>query len=468
MPRLLRLSFLLAACGSSPGLTLPDAPAPDASPAALPSVESFTASPDVVFVGEHAQLTAVFVGDEARIDGLGPIASGMALATPPLAGPTTFTLVVRRGDAVVEVALEVQPRYHDRFRALAAASVARTQHLAAALADGGAIAMGGHSSEFPNVPDSETSQRFDPVTERMVPGPALVFTALEGENTVLVPLGDGFLLAGGGINSFHVGAEGRIATQRFEAAGPSFARAADLSVPLATRATAAALADGGALITGGFGAADAQRYHPDRGKWAAATSLPAPRRGHSATLLHDGRVLLAGGFLCCVPIEGGAREFAATSALIYDPGADTFTPTGDLAKGRAFHEATLLPDGRVLVTGGLGDDATPAPTAAEIYDPAAGTFGPAGELSVGRALHGAVALTDGRVLVVGGADTVTLQTGIEATEIYDPATNRWSAGPALRPAWARATVTPLASGKVLVFGGEDAGGFPRPDVLLFE
>ena len=123
--------------------------------------------------------------------------------------------------------------------------------------------------------------------------------------------------------------------------------------------------------------------------------------------------------------------------------------------------------GEVASTG-LGDDATPAPTAAEIYDPAAGTFGPAGELTVGRALHGAVALTDGRVLVVGGGDTVTLQTGIEATEIYDPATNRWSAGPALRPAWPRATVTPLASGKVLVFGGEDAGGFPRPDVLLFE
>lgn len=83
-------------------------------------------------------------------------------------------------------------------------------------------------------------------------------------------------------------------------------------------------------------------------------------------------------------------------------------------------------------------------------------------MQVARASHSAILLTDGRVLVLGG------ETASAATDLYDPSADRWSAGPVLQPAWAASTVTLLATGKGLVFGGEDVQGFPVRTVMLFE
>ena len=88
-------------------------------------------------------------------------------------------------------------------------------------------------------------------------------------------------------------------------------------------------------------------------------------------------------------------------------------------------------------------------------------------MSAGRGLHAAALLPDGRVLISGGNgnDPVPFPLG---TEIFDPATARWSPGPTLGRAFFAATVTMLSNGKVLVFGGQDAGGFPQPAAALFE
>ena len=199
-----------------------------------------------------------------------------------------------------------------------------------------------------------------------------------------------------------------------------------------------------------------------------AADLLEARMAHSATRLSDGRVLVAGGLQCCKALPGGVTQFAAATAEIYDPATDRFSPTGPLAAARAFHQATLLGDGRVLVTGGASEDFASPPLGAEIWDPATGAFAPAGQLRAPRQGHAAVLLTDGRVLVVGGIDPRTQNDGIASSEIYSPASGAWAAGPELQPAWGLSTATLLDNGKVLVFGGETTSGDPVASARLFE
>ena len=111
---------------------------------------------------------------------------------------------------------------------------------------------------------------------------------------------------------------------------------------------------------------------------------------HTATLLPNGKVLVAGGY------NGGAL----TSAELYDPASGTWTATGSLNTARYDHTATLLPNGKVLVAGGIsnGSDLT----SAELYDPASGTWTATGSLNTARYEHTATLLPNGKVLVAGG------------------------------------------------------------------
>ena len=121
--------------------------------------------------------------------------------------------------------------------------------------------------------------------------------------------------------------------------------------------------------------------------------METPRANHTATLLADGRVLVTGGT--------GTGGLAVPGGEIYDPSANTWTPTAHLNVARRGHTATLLPDGTVLIAG--GDDAGTATDTLEIFDPLTGTFAYVdGHLSAARTLHAAAALADGRVFIVGG------------------------------------------------------------------
>ncbi len=441
-------SLLVAGCGDS------------GSPSAPPLIESFTSAASAVHVGESTQLTAVFSGDGASIDGIGPVESGVPAATPALARTTTFTLTVRRGSQQVEARLSIAATYRDRFRQLTPSPVAYTRHVAMALADGGALVMGGNTSESPNTPDADTSHRFDPVTETVSPGPRLAFTA-ESDLTTPAALDDGgFLLVGPGINSALHLDSGLRATQAFDATTGAFHRVGDLAFRHDAGGTATTLGDGSVLVAGGHVPAisTAERYDPASEQWAAAGDMATARRGHTATQLADGRVLIAGGVICC----DLAGEILTGKAEIYDPGTGVFQPTGSLVTARALHTATLLADGRVLVTGGFVavDESTTA--SAEVYDPSTGSFSPAGAMQVGRVVHSAILLTDGRVLVLGGLQASS------ATDVFDPTTDLWQPGPTLEPAWGASTVTLLRNGRVLVFGGEDTSGFPVSTVNLYE
>ena len=130
-------------------------------------------------------------------------------------------------------------------------------------------------------------------------------------------------------------------------------------------------------------------------------SLNTARYFHTATLLPNGKVLVAGG-------AGSSGNYLA-SAELYNPASGSWTPTGSLANARYAHTATLLPNGKVLVAGGAG-------TSTELYDPASGTWAVTGNLATGRLYHTATLLPNGKVLVAGGDNIGSLA----SAELYDP------------------------------------------------
>ena len=182
------------------------------------------------------------------------------------------------------------------------------------------------------------------------------------------------------------------------------------------------------------------------------------RSAHTATLLLSGKVLIAGGDSCF--FINYYQNCPLDSAEVYDPGAGTFaTTTGKMSVTRFSHTATLLGNGKVLVTG--GHDAS-----AELYNPASGTFAATGSMSVGRNSHTATLLASGKVLIAGGQ---AVGGGALATaELYDPNSGTFTATGTMAAARGSHTATLLANGKVLVAGGSDFAGATLATTELYD
>ncbi len=175
------------------------------------------------------------------------------------------------------------------------------------------------------------------------------------------------------------------------------------------------------------------------GAFASAGSLEQTRSSHTATLLPDGRIFLAGG------ADPKGRPLSSTE--LWDPEAASFVRSGPLGSPRTGHTATRLTDGRILVVG--GDDGKGSVATAETWDPATASAKPTGSLLGARTSHTATLLADGRVLIVGGSKDGTLA----SAEIWDPATGEFGTAGSLAEARADHTATALPDGRVLVVGG---------------
>jgi hypothetical protein len=177
--------------------------------------------------------------------------------------------------------------------------------------------------------------------------------------------------------------------------------------------------------------------------------MNSARANHTATLLADGKVLLSGG---CGGITQGAICTASNAVLasaeLYDPATGTFAATGPMAVARIAHTATPLADGRVLTVGGVNP--TNVVSSAEIYDPATGAFASTGSLAFARANHAAALLADGKVLVAGGEMS---NTALNEAELYDPNAGIFTSAGSMTVARESLTLSPLPDGKVLAAGG---------------
>ncbi|MEI7728714.1 MAG: kelch repeat-containing protein [Verrucomicrobiota bacterium] len=215
--------------------------------------------------------------------------------------------------------------------------------------------------------------------------------------------------------------------------------------------TATLLTNGKVLVTGGawdvvpyavYTRSSAELYDPAASAWSKTGSMASARCGHTATLLPNGLVLVAGG-VYYTPSTGNNLS----SAELYNPSTETWIPTAAMTAARGFHTATLLPNGLVLVAG--GDSGSAKLSSSELYDPTVGTWAVTGSMSSSRSSHTATLLPNGKVFVAGGFGV--------GTELYDPIIGTWATATPMVYARTAHTATLLRNGEVLVTGGDSIG-----------
>jgi large repetitive protein len=322
--------------------------------------------------------------------------------------------------------------------------------------------------------DMTSAQLYDPTTGRFSPTGSMVGPHSQGAATLLA---DGRVLVLGGTD---IRGGNPATAELYDPKTGKFSLTGSLPAGDSNPATVL-LKNGQVLIVGTTGGqtltASTQLYDPGSGTFTPTGAPSAVRMSPTLTLLLDGRVLVAGGWDevgCC-----SAQPMPSlASAEIYDPTTGRFSPTGPMKSARAGSAATLLSDGRVLVTGGSSGSVGVA--SAELFDPAAGRFGPTGSMTTDRESQSSTLLADGRVLIAGGmhdpgpvACTGTAciamvgTTDLTSAEIYDPATGKFSATGSMATPRSSPAAILLQDGRVLVAGGFTNQG-PWKDAELYQ
>lgn len=220
--------------------------------------------------------------------------------------------------------------------------------------------------------------------------------------------------------------------------------------------TASLLSNGRVLVAGGLYASSsylksAELYDPSSGVWASTGSMADFRAFHSATLLDAKRVWVAGGYYFTASGGPFGTSYFWHSAEVYDADSGQWSHAGLMATGRYGHRGVRLQDGRVIVLGGRYD--ANSLSSAEIYDPVSKKFSSAGDMTTRREEPEALLLPDGRVFIVGGYNRNTNPTQLSSAEIYDPSNGSFTTAASIAGARAGHRAALLLDGRVLVHGG---------------
>ncbi len=333
------------------------------------------------------------------------------------------------------------------FKPIASMKEARELPTATVLQDGRVLVTGGGDNQGNG--QLASAELFDPATGAFSTTGSMSTARLRHTSTLLH---NGKVLVVGG---FDPNGAAVASAELFDSATNTFSVTGSLTTPRAGH-TANLLADGRVLVAGGFtGQSDqltatAEIYDPNTGQFTRSPSLNTARWKHTATLLGNGKLLVVGGFM------NYNASNATSSAELFDPASGSFSPTANTSDARGDHSATLLSDGRVLIAGGwnnlgLADDTEfELFSTAELYDPATGTFQPTGAMANARLLHTAIRLPGGKVLLSGG---YSLDGLLATAELFDPQTGSFTSTGSLEMGLQEQAAALLNDGRVLALGG---------------
>lgn len=416
-------------------------------------IDRFSSDRQQYFVGETAEVTAVFSGGDGRIDpGSIPVISGVPTRIASLSKTTELQLTVTSPSGTVRRKLSLNVAYRNTLQVIPT-SFARAMHTTVEASDGHLFIIGGDGTESTSPSGVLT---FNPYTESF----AIVGDLLTGrvEHTATM-LADGSILVFGGAR----GLDAAPVAERFNPRTGVSVRTA--SQPLRNRTAHAAvrLWDGHVLLIGGWGidGATIDAFDPQTEQFERlAGRLQFERYGHTATLVSQHEILIIGGFGLTGTIAPPElfNIISQTSTVLPLPPSE--------ANIRSMSATIPLPGGDVLIMGGENYlNGTPIDTVLRFSLPTR-TVAAAGPMRTPRARFAATALLDGRVLVTGGT-TEQYARSIASTELYLPDTGATSPGPAMSVGRRFHTADLLVTGKVLILGGYGDGPAVRASAELF-
>ena len=419
------------------------APAPPSGAVNLPYSFTFTASSTAPPLMWRVKTGTPPPGPTLNLDG---VLSGIPTAT----GTFSFTLIAedsfKQDSAPQNFTIQI---FAHGFKPTGGMAGPRIAHTATLLSTGKVLVAGGTDRSGKAIASAEL---YDPTNGTFSATGSMATARAHYAATLLCdlstpPCNDKRVLVTGGLD---INGNALTTAELYDPSTGTFSPTTG-SMQFVHASHTATLLKTGKVLIAGWGPATAELFDPSTGTFKATGSMLAARVSHTATLLKSGKVLVAGG----IGDNGGAPAVLAESEL-YDPTTEMFLPTlGHLANARQWHTASLLADGKVLVAGGMLDNAGKATATAELFDPNIQMFtATTGSLTAARAFQAATVLNDGTVLITGGDDgTGTLA----STEVYNPTAETFSTTGSMGATRESHTATPLSDGTVLVTGGAGGG-----------